>query len=164
LSFARPCPNISPFSTRSPEPTIFCQRHITALKSNRSSFPDTTSPPPSNYAALLLTPRVARLPNPRSQAKLPEPHERESRREGGAMILRTPQQRKRRADADPDAVAQLFGVESMGGFAGRSPVSDRRMMLYDRPNAIVPSGAPGEPFDDMVCTYHCRQMVRSLPP
>ncbi|GJN16994.1 hypothetical protein PR202_gb04031 [Eleusine coracana subsp. coracana] len=77
------------------------------------------------------------------------------------MILRTPQQRKRRADADPDAGSDLAVVESVGGVTGRSPVSDRRLVLYDRPTALVPSGASGEPFDDMVCTYHCRQMVKS---
>lgn len=80
------------------------------------------------------------------------------------MIIRTPQQRKRRADADPEAGADLAVVESVGDVTGRSPVSDRRLVLYDRPTALVPSGASGEPFDDMVCTYHCRQMVRSLRP
>ncbi|XP_072150137.1 mitotic spindle checkpoint protein MAD1 [Setaria viridis] len=77
------------------------------------------------------------------------------------MILRTPPQRKRRADTDNDA--DLVVVKSGGGAsaAGRSPVSDRRMVLYDRPTALVPAGAPGEQFDDMVCTYHCRQMVKS---
>lgn len=80
------------------------------------------------------------------------------------MILRTPPQRKRRADTDNDA--DLVVVKSGGGAsaAGRSPVSDRRMVLYDRPTALVPAGAPGEQFDDMVCTYHCRQMVRSSWP
>ncbi|XP_062181681.1 mitotic spindle checkpoint protein MAD1-like [Phragmites australis] len=79
------------------------------------------------------------------------------------MILRTPPQRKRRADADADAGADLAGVKSIGGVSatGRSPVSDRRLVLYDRPTALVAAGAPGEPFDDMVCTYHCRQMVKS---
>ncbi|CAO2196756.1 unnamed protein product [Urochloa humidicola] len=81
------------------------------------------------------------------------------------MILRTPPQRKRRADSDADADADvdLVAVKSGGGAsaAGRSPVSDRRLVLYDRPTALVPAGAPGEPFDDMVCTYHCRQMVKS---
>jgi mitotic spindle assembly checkpoint protein MAD1 len=81
------------------------------------------------------------------------------------MILRTPPQRKRRADADGDADADLV-FKSGGGAsrAGWSPVSDRRLVLYDRPTALVPAGAPGEQFDDMVCTYHCRQMVRSLRP
>ncbi|PUZ53700.1 hypothetical protein GQ55_5G071600 [Panicum hallii var. hallii] len=79
------------------------------------------------------------------------------------MILRTPPQRKRRADSEADADADLVAVMSGAGAsaAGRSPVSDRRLVLYDRPTALVPAGAPGEPFDDMVCTYHCRQMVKS---
>ncbi|BAD81883.1 putative mitotic checkpoint protein [Oryza sativa Japonica Group] len=69
------------------------------------------------------------------------------------MILRTPPQRKRRADSDVDAAAATATT--------RSPVSDRRLVLYDRPTALVPAGVPGEPMDDMVCTYHCRQMVKS---
>nr|CAB3479005.1 unnamed protein product [Digitaria exilis] len=80
------------------------------------------------------------------------------------MILRTPPQRKRRADSEADdADADLVVLRSGGGAsaAGRSPVFDRRMVLYDRPTALVPAGAPGEPFEDMVCTYHCRQMVKS---
>jgi len=79
------------------------------------------------------------------------------------MILRTPPQRKRRVDSEADADAGLVAVMSGGGAsaAGRSPVSDRRLVLYDRPTALVPAGAPGDPFDDMVCTYHCRQMVKS---
>ncbi|CAO2172256.1 unnamed protein product, partial [Urochloa humidicola] len=70
-------------------------------------------------------------------------------------------QRKRRADSEADADA--VAVKSGGGASavGRSPVSDRRLVLYDRPTALVPAGVPGEPFDDMVCTYHCRQMVKS---
>ncbi|KAL6616479.1 hypothetical protein ACP70R_038749 [Stipagrostis hirtigluma subsp. patula] len=73
------------------------------------------------------------------------------------MMVRTPPPRKRRADADAD----LAVVESVGGATGRSPISDRRLVLYDRPTALVAAGAPGEPADDMVCTYHCRQMVKS---
>ncbi|OEL13858.1 Mitotic spindle checkpoint protein MAD1 [Dichanthelium oligosanthes] len=81
------------------------------------------------------------------------------------MILRTPPQRKRRADseADADGDADIVVVKSGGGAsaAGWTPVSDRRLVLYDRPTALVPAGAAVEPFDDMVCTYHCRQMVKS---
>ena len=82
------------------------------------------------------------------------------------MILRTPPQRKRRADSEADADADLVAVMSGGGASagGRNPISDHRLVLYDRPTALVPAGAPGDPFDDMVCTYHCRQMVRSLRP
>ncbi|KAL6840159.1 hypothetical protein ACP4OV_029969 [Aristida adscensionis] len=77
------------------------------------------------------------------------------------MMLRTPPQRKRRAGAVADADIDLAVAESVGGATGRSPISDRRLVLYDRPTALVPAGAPGEPSDDMVCTYHCRQMVKS---
>ncbi|KAF8642678.1 hypothetical protein HU200_067048 [Digitaria exilis] len=80
------------------------------------------------------------------------------------MILRTPPQRKRRADSeadDADARPRRSQVRRRASAAGRSPVFDRRMVLYDRPTALVPAGAPGEPFEDMVCTYHCRQMVKS---
>lgn len=79
------------------------------------------------------------------------------------MILRTPPQRKRRAGSSAGDDADLALLKSVGGTSatGRSPVSDRRLVLYDRPTALVPADAPGEPFDDMVCTYHCRQMVKS---
>ncbi|WVZ67974.1 hypothetical protein U9M48_016975 [Paspalum notatum var. saurae] len=85
------------------------------------------------------------------------------------MILRTPPMRKRRADseavadADADADADIALVKSVGraSATGRTPVSDRRLVLYDRPTALVPAGPSGEPLDDMVCTYHCRQMVKS---
>uniref|UniRef100_A0A0E0JRQ8 Spindle assembly checkpoint component MAD1 n=1 Tax=Oryza punctata TaxID=4537 RepID=A0A0E0JRQ8_ORYPU len=76
------------------------------------------------------------------------------------MILRTPPQRKRRADSDVDVDANLAAAATAATSA-RSPVSDRRLVLYDRPNALVAAGVPGEPMDDMVCTYHCRQMVKS---
>lgn len=68
------------------------------------------------------------------------------------MILRTPPSRKRRADTDTSAGSS--GVAA-------SPVSDRRVVLYEEHEA-VPFGVPpasSEPFDQLVCTYHCRQMV-----
>ncbi|KAF0921066.1 hypothetical protein E2562_038440 [Oryza meyeriana var. granulata] len=74
------------------------------------------------------------------------------------MILRTPPQRKRRADSDVDAD---LAAAATAATSTRSPVSDRRLVLYDRPTALVAAGVPGEPMDDMVCTYHCRQMVKS---
>ncbi|ONM35926.1 Mitotic spindle checkpoint protein MAD1 [Zea mays] len=79
------------------------------------------------------------------------------------MILRTPPQRKRRAGSGAGDDADLGLVKSVGvaSATGRSPVSDRRLALYDRPTALALADAPGEPFDDMVCTYHCRQMVKS---
>nr|CAD1818154.1 unnamed protein product [Ananas comosus var. bracteatus] len=61
------------------------------------------------------------------------------------MMLRTPPQRKRRA-------------ESVAG--DESPVSDRRLVPYGGGGAAVPI-ASAEPSDPMVCTYHCRQMVKS---
>ncbi|KAG8054546.1 hypothetical protein GUJ93_ZPchr0001g32054 [Zizania palustris] len=73
------------------------------------------------------------------------------------MIIRTPPQRKRRADSVVDVDADLAAT----AVTARSPVSDRRLVLYDRPTALVPAGVSGEPMDDMVCTYHCRQMVKS---
>ncbi|XP_026664080.2 mitotic spindle checkpoint protein MAD1 isoform X2 [Phoenix dactylifera] len=59
------------------------------------------------------------------------------------MILRTPPPRKRRADSVADH---------------ESPVSDRRLVLYDD---AVPVSSVDPPPDQMVCTYHCRQMVKS---
>ncbi|OAY75840.1 Mitotic spindle checkpoint protein MAD1 [Ananas comosus] len=61
------------------------------------------------------------------------------------MMLRTPPQRKRRA-------------ESVAG--DESPVSDRRLVPYGGGAAALPI-ASAEPSDPMVCTYHCRQMVKS---
>uniref|UniRef100_J3L6D6 DUF4094 domain-containing protein n=1 Tax=Oryza brachyantha TaxID=4533 RepID=J3L6D6_ORYBR len=75
------------------------------------------------------------------------------------MILRTPPQRKRRANSDVDADIDLDLVAAAANV--RSPVSDRRLVVYDHPTALVAAGVPGEPMDDMVCTYHCRQMVKS---
>lgn len=81
------------------------------------------------------------------------------------MMLRTPPQRKRRAEADADADLDLDLDPDLAAAVavatGRTPVSDRRLVLYDRPTGLVPASGPGEPSDDMVCTYHCRQMVKS---
>lgn len=55
------------------------------------------------------------------------------------MILRTPPQKKRLA-LDPS-----------------SPVSDRRVVVYNDPAPI----SSLDPSEQMVCTYHCRQMVKS---
>ncbi|CAL9037747.1 unnamed protein product [Musa banksii] len=59
------------------------------------------------------------------------------------MILRTPAQKKRR----PDTV--LTDHES--------PVSNRRLVLYEGPAPVTAV----DPSDEMVCTSHCRQMVKS---
>ncbi|XP_074583198.1 mitotic spindle checkpoint protein MAD1 isoform X2 [Curcuma longa] len=59
------------------------------------------------------------------------------------MILRTPVPKKRK----PESV-----VENL-----HSPVSDRRLVLYEEPGPVIAV----EPSDEMVCTYHCRQMVKS---
>lgn len=79
------------------------------------------------------------------------------------MLLRTPPQRKRRAvsDADPDANLDLDLAAAVAVATGRTPVSDRRLVPYDRPTALVSASGTEEPSDDMVCTYHCRQMVKS---
>ncbi|XP_044977504.1 mitotic spindle checkpoint protein MAD1 [Hordeum vulgare subsp. vulgare] len=79
------------------------------------------------------------------------------------MILRTPPQRKRRAgsDADLDADLDLDLAAAVAVATGRTPVSDRRLVPYGRPTALVSASGPEEPSGDMVCTYHCRQMVKS---
>ncbi|XP_037415015.1 mitotic spindle checkpoint protein MAD1-like isoform X2 [Triticum dicoccoides] len=79
------------------------------------------------------------------------------------MLLRTPPQRKRRAvsDADPDANLDLDLAVAVAVATGRTPVSDRRLVPYDCPTALVSASGGEEPSDDMVCTYHCRQMVKS---
>jgi mitotic spindle assembly checkpoint protein MAD1 len=68
------------------------------------------------------------------------------------MLLRTPPSRKRRTDADTSAGSSGVAV---------SPVSDRRIVLFEE-HAAVPFSVPpssSEPLDQLVCTYHCRQMV-----
>ncbi|KAH7685202.1 Spindle assembly checkpoint component Mad1 protein [Dioscorea alata] len=55
------------------------------------------------------------------------------------MILRTPPQKKRLV-LDPS-----------------SPVSDRRVVVFNDPAPI----SSLDPSEQMVCTYHCRQMVKS---
>jgi hypothetical protein len=82
------------------------------------------------------------------------------------MMLRTPPQRKRRAEADADLDLDLDPdlAAAVAVATGRTPVSDRRLVLYDRPAGLVAASGTGEPSDDMVCTYHCRQMVRSRRP
>uniref|UniRef100_A0A0D9V8I3 DUF4094 domain-containing protein n=1 Tax=Leersia perrieri TaxID=77586 RepID=A0A0D9V8I3_9ORYZ len=78
------------------------------------------------------------------------------------MILRTPPQRKRRADSDIDIdIDAEIAAAAAAATSAPSPVSDRRLVLYDRPTDLVVAGVSGEPMDDMVCTYHCRQMVKS---
>ncbi|WOL03614.1 mitotic spindle checkpoint protein MAD1 isoform X1 [Canna indica] len=59
------------------------------------------------------------------------------------MIFRTPAPKKRRADSVPAD--------------HESPVSDRRLVLYEEPGPV----AAVESSEEMVCTYHCRQMVKS---
>uniref|UniRef100_A0A1D1YB05 Mitotic spindle assembly checkpoint protein MAD1 n=1 Tax=Anthurium amnicola TaxID=1678845 RepID=A0A1D1YB05_9ARAE len=59
------------------------------------------------------------------------------------MILRTPPpQRKRKAGSLVDH---------------ESPISDRRLVIYEDPLPV----ASLDPSDHMVCTYQCRQMVKS---
>lgn len=60
------------------------------------------------------------------------------------MIIRTPPQRKRRAESDLDHDAAVAAA-------------DGRLVIYENP---VPVTAV-EPSDEMVCTYQCRQMVKS---
>ncbi|KAM7478702.1 hypothetical protein LguiA_026915 [Lonicera macranthoides] len=61
------------------------------------------------------------------------------------MILRTPPPRKRRADSVP---------------LDNSPNSDRRLVIYeDRP--VPPESSSPQPSEHLLCTYQCRQMVKS---
>jgi mitotic spindle assembly checkpoint protein MAD1 len=80
------------------------------------------------------------------------------------MILRTPPHRKRRADPDADLDLDPELAAAVAVATGQTPVSDRRLVPYERPMALVPASGPREPSGDMVCTYHCRQMVRSRRP
>ncbi|CAA6663931.1 unnamed protein product [Spirodela intermedia] len=59
------------------------------------------------------------------------------------MILRTPPpQRKRRASLAAD---------------GESPGSDRRLVIFEDPSPV----GSHDPSDQMVCSYQCRQMVKT---
>ncbi|KAJ3707750.1 hypothetical protein LUZ61_011455 [Rhynchospora tenuis] len=72
------------------------------------------------------------------------------------MQFLTPPSRKRRTEADADTSAGTSGAVA-------SPVSDRRIVLYEQHEAVpfqVPRASFG-PSDQLVCTYHCRQMVKS---
>lgn len=60
------------------------------------------------------------------------------------MILRTPPLKKQRADSRPP--------ESPGGG------SDRRIVIYEDP---LPESSHDHPSEHMLCTYQCRQMVKS---
>ncbi|CAK9168438.1 unnamed protein product [Ilex paraguariensis] len=61
------------------------------------------------------------------------------------MMLRTPPPRKRRADSRPPE---------------DSPNSDRRLVIYEDPTAPE-SSHDHITSDQMLCTYQCRQMVKS---
>ncbi|XP_058089997.1 mitotic spindle checkpoint protein MAD1 isoform X2 [Magnolia sinica] len=64
------------------------------------------------------------------------------------MILRTPPPRKRKTETG-DAV-----------FAPEDPISDRRLVIYEDPLPVA-SHDPTSSSDHMLCTYQCRQMVKS---
>ncbi|GMH25663.1 hypothetical protein Nepgr_027506 [Nepenthes gracilis] len=61
------------------------------------------------------------------------------------MILRTPPPRKRRADSE---------------LRESPPDSNRGLVIYEDPPASVPDSAY-DPPEQMLCTYQCRQMVKS---
>ncbi|KAJ4810842.1 Mitotic spindle checkpoint protein MAD1 [Rhynchospora pubera] len=74
------------------------------------------------------------------------------------MQFLTPPSRKRRAEAEAEA-----GTSAGTSGAAASPVSDRRIVLYEQREAVpfqVPRASFG-PSDQLMCTYHCRQMVKS---
>ncbi|XP_042479121.1 mitotic spindle checkpoint protein MAD1-like isoform X2 [Macadamia integrifolia] len=68
------------------------------------------------------------------------------------MIIRTPPARKRKVDSSPDTAAAV---------AYETPVaaSNRPLVIYEDP---VPESSHGhDPSEQMLCTYQCRQMVKS---
>lgn len=69
------------------------------------------------------------------------------------MILRTPlpQKKRSRLESTSDQTQSIHGCIT-------SPVSDRRLVLYNDP-----SSSDQLEQSDMVCTYHCRQMVNYIP-
>ncbi|OVA05803.1 Spindle assembly checkpoint component Mad1 [Macleaya cordata] len=63
------------------------------------------------------------------------------------MILRTPPTRKRRADSSPSAAAADFSHEP------------RPLVIYEDPP--LPESSYDPSSEQMLCTYQCRQMVKS---
>ncbi|KAK2661574.1 hypothetical protein Ddye_000148 [Dipteronia dyeriana] len=69
------------------------------------------------------------------------------------MILRTPQPKRPRDAAA--AAANIPIVESP------PTASDHRLVIYEDPSPFARPGSSHEPSDHMLCTYQCRQMVKS---
>ncbi|KAJ4952126.1 hypothetical protein NE237_028958 [Protea cynaroides] len=68
------------------------------------------------------------------------------------MMLRTPPPRKRKVDSSPDA-ATIVAYETPAA------TSNRALVIYEDP---VPESSHGHgPSEQMLCTYQCRQMVKS---
>lgn len=61
------------------------------------------------------------------------------------MILRTPPPRKRRAESRPPE---------------NPPGSDGRLVIYEDPSTPLPESSH-DPSEQMLCTYQCRQLVKS---
>ncbi|XP_043722124.1 mitotic spindle checkpoint protein MAD1 isoform X2 [Telopea speciosissima] len=68
------------------------------------------------------------------------------------MIIRTPPPRKRKVDSSPDAAAIV-------AYETPAAASNRPLVIYEDP---VPESSHGhDPSEQMLCTYQCRQMVKS---
>ncbi|KAJ0080016.1 hypothetical protein Patl1_23497 [Pistacia atlantica] len=73
------------------------------------------------------------------------------------MIVRTPPPKRPRA---PDVDKPI--VESPPGSGGGGGSSGRRLVIYeDPPVAAVAPESSHQPSDQYLCTYQCRQMVKS---
>ncbi|XP_072965955.1 mitotic spindle checkpoint protein MAD1 [Typha angustifolia] len=72
------------------------------------------------------------------------------------MIVRTPPQRKRRAESIADHESPISD-RRLVVYDDPADISDRRLVIYDDPAPV----SSAELSDQMVCTYHCRQMVKS---
>ncbi|CAI9101502.1 OLC1v1038840C1 [Oldenlandia corymbosa var. corymbosa] len=72
------------------------------------------------------------------------------------MILRTPRPRKRRADSS-------FPEENYVSSSSRSPKDNAQLIIYEDSPVPVPESSHDHQFssEEMLCTYQCRQMVKS---
>ncbi|KAH9603871.1 hypothetical protein KSS87_013559 [Heliosperma pusillum] len=68
------------------------------------------------------------------------------------MILRTPPPRKRRAPPESPPPSAVLGSGSGSGGGGGG------LVIYEDPS---PSSSHQQPSDHLLCTYQCRQMVKS---
>ncbi|KAL5728329.1 hypothetical protein ACHQM5_001427 [Ranunculus cassubicifolius] len=77
------------------------------------------------------------------------------------MILRTPPARKRRAS---NSDSSPFAAATEAAQAGLIPSSNNNLVIYEDPDTPLPHESTSHnpsTSDQLLCTYQCRQMVKS---